>query len=185
MLKSRSYFIAAVWLIMLIVSFAYFVSERIVAFDPEEKLLKQDVKMLVTELQQMFADHGILISSSKSTFINTLYHLKVADCHCNSVTEPHINELSQKATTQGFNVKHLTLTEEMLTALPKITATPAVVFIGTSGELVYFGPYAKGLACSETSGMIELAMNNYQKGFNNQLIYREAKGCYCHSIVKV
>ncbi|MFT6586604.1 MAG: hypothetical protein ACJARX_000379 [Psychroserpens sp.] len=43
--------------------------------------------------------------------------------------------------------------------------------------MVYFGPYDKGIACSQISGVAKNILNNFIKSYAANFIIKEAKGC--------
>lgn len=159
------------WLFTIIAIFSYFVSARLVEFDPNGTLSK----LRVDEVK----DAVFQSSHSSKLTENTLYHISQSHCPCNEKTAAHIVKINQQAKLQGISIHYMALTQAQLSSIPEITATPAVLFVGKKTELVYLGPYAQGLACSETAGMIDITLRNYQKGFNNQIVFSNAQGCYC------
>ena len=62
----------------------------------------------------------------------------------------------------------------------KVFQVPGMaVSVVHNGEVVYFGPYGAGLACSQTSGYAQTILNNFIKGYAANFIIKNAKGCYC------
>ena len=105
-----------------------------------------------------------------------IIHFTQTGCHCNNVSQRHIDSLNKQANASQFSVSSLQAGQ--LEGL--IPATPAVAIID-QGKLVYFGPYGQGIGCSQTSGFAQTVLNNLQKGFAANLVVSDARGCYCNT----
>ncbi|WP_413699741.1 DUF6436 domain-containing protein [Psychromonas sp. KJ10-10] len=60
-----------------------------------------------------------------------------------------------------------------------IPSTPSVAIISNMGEVIYYGPYGQGIACSQTAGYAQTMLKNYLKGYIGNVVIKDAKGCYC------
>ena len=156
------------WLVFVFIAFGYFISQRLISFDPKAKLLNIDSASLSSvktdDIQLSFADHK-----------NTVFHLNTQTCSCNSLTTEHVTTIDSLAKHLGFQTKHITLSQSDL-----IPSTPAIMVIGDNGSLLYLGPYATGFACSTSNSLVETVLNNAKAGFNSNLIVSQAQGCYCN-----
>lgn len=168
--KASHYFAVIIWLVSIAGAFFYLINRELSLFDPNEALAGFSSQSLV---------HNIALSLHEGEVIDkTLIHIRDESCHCNSYTTKHAIALDKRAQESHFLVKTLALSE--IDKLPFIPSTPAVMLVGENNELIYFGPYAEGLACSKNNSMLELSWRNYEKGFNSHLIFNEALGCYCN-----
>lgn len=161
-----------VWLLFILIAAIYVVSQRWVAFDPELKLNKLSAEQLVNNVKAALKEEVVMN--------NTLIHFTDNNCHCNTYAQSHIEEINNQAKQYAFNV--IDFSVDNLQETLYLPSTPAVMLIGENNQLIYFGPYAQGLDCSQENDMIEISWANYQKGFNPNLIYSEAQGCYCHRV---
>ncbi|MFD2167048.1 DUF6436 domain-containing protein [Thalassotalea euphylliae] len=159
--------ICSIWLIFTIMAFAVLVDDQLVEFDGENKL----TEITPNALQQQLIG---LVGSPVDTPENQVIHFQRNDCHCNRVTATHVQSLAKLAESHGFSVNTVEL-EDTETIVP---SSPAVAII-ESGKLLYFGPYGQGVSCSETSGFAQTVFENAQKGYKDEIIMRQASGCYC------
>lgn len=164
------YVLFIVWIISTLVAATYFISARLVPFDPEKVLSSVTGNQLITELKSS----GLL---KHKDFINTVIHITSEDCHCSKFSKDHKAALNLQAQNDGFNVINIIASKKVRNIIP---STPAALITDKQGQLIYFGPYSEGLACSSSNGLIELVMNNYRKGFNSKMIVEQATGCYCN-----
>ena len=172
---SYHYWLVASWLVITLVAAGFFMSEKVVEFDPDGLLTNQSPQEIIEALQlESVTMQGHFKSSNKAT----LYHIKQADCRCNSTSEPHIQTLNEQAQALGMQIIDLQFTQHLQAIIP---STPATLITNNQGELVYLGPYGQGFACTEKTGVVTAVLNNLQKGFNSALVLNQAKGCYCAS----
>ena len=156
--------IIVIWLGVTIAAFAYFISSKLVDFNDNNKINYLDSHKLADSLKQYI----------EPTNRSTVLHFKQPDCQCQQFSEAHIKDINNIALANNFNVKNITIKGDAL-----LPATPSVAILNNLGEVVYFGPYGEGLACSQTSGFAESMLTNFIKGYSADLIIEEAKGCYC------
>ncbi|MDN3388128.1 DUF6436 domain-containing protein [Pseudoalteromonas sp. APC 3893] len=97
-------------------------------------------------------------------------------CGCSKRAVSHMNQLQTHAVRNTYDVQ---IINQSLTATNLLPNTPGAVLLDASGELVYAGPLSQGLACSASSGFVELAIDNLVAGFNSNLVVTDSKGCYC------
>lgn len=163
------YIIVAVWLISTVLAAIYFIGDRLVAFDPKQKLAGISQTTLVNRIITEFAlpDH----------MPNTLINFVSETCSCNQISEPHRSDVNKKASKDNMSVINVILPNNFSGIIP---STPAILALNKKSELIYFGPYSEGVSCGSGKGMIDLVMYNYKKGYNAQLIVENSKGCYCN-----
>lgn len=159
--------ILATWIAFTFFAFGYFIQDRLVSFDSKEKLKSvghQDLSAYLAPYSIQGEDKGK----------QTILHFSTPNCDCQSYSDKHIKAINELADEHHFNIKNIEINEHDV-----IPSTPSVALIDKSGEVVYFGPYGQGLACSETSGYAQTILNNYLKGYSENIVIKEAKGCYC------
>ncbi len=157
------------WLAATLFAAHYFISARLVAFDPDNRLISVNSSELIEQMAQLS-----VLEDNELT--NTLIHITSENCACSIYSKKHKQDVSQQAKAQGLSVLNVNLPETYNSIIP---STPAALIIDNTGQLIYFGPYSEGLACSSSNGYIELAMQNYQQGYSANLIVADSKGCYC------
>ena len=168
--KTYHYLIVLIWLLFTVIAAIYFISGRLVAFDPESKLSARSGNFVIEELKRIDQLKGIDLS-------DTIIHFTSENCSCTQYSEAHKKEINIKASKDGFNIINVSLPANLITIVP---ATPAILVVDKAEQLLYFGPYSIGLACSESNGYIETVLQNYGKGYSASLIINDAIGCYCN-----
>lgn len=156
--------IFVIWIVLTVAAFAYFIDSKLVNFNDGTKVTYLDTQELADSLTQYI----------EPTNRSSILHFSQPNCQCQQFSEAHIKDINDIATANSFNVKNITIEDH--TILP---ATPSVAILNNLGEVVYFGPYGEGLACSQTSGFAQTMLSNFIKGYSADLIIKEAKGCYC------
>jgi hypothetical protein len=159
-----------VWLGFTLFAAIYFIGQRLVAFDPQQKLVNVSQSTLVTNIMAEFA--------LPKHMPNTLINFVSEDCKCNKTSKSHLSDVKNTASQQNMSVINIILPDNFSGIIP---STPAVLALDDRSELIYFGPYSEGLACGKGEGIIDLVMSNYKKGFNAQLIMANSEGCYCNT----
>lgn len=167
----RHYLLVGMWLGCTFFLAAYFIQSRLVPFDPQGQLMEVNQDKLSASL--LFSNQDISLEGK-----GTLIHIWSSDCRCNTLALGHKRDVSKQAESDNFHVLDVELDDIPGSSI--IPSTPAVALIDSQGQLAYFGPYSTGLGCGESSGLIEVALNNLRHGFNPGLIVYEAKGCYCN-----
>lgn len=168
--KPSHYFGFVVWLTFIIGAFIYLVNRELSSFDPNRALSNISSQKLIESMKTPI--------DSKISFDKTIIHISDEACHCNGYTKNHQLAINKLAAQNNFSIQYLSIDELPDTAF--IPSTPVVMLLGENNELIYFGPYAQGIACSENNTILELAWKNYLKGFNANIIFGEAEGCYCN-----
>jgi hypothetical protein len=156
--------VLVIWLSLTIAAFAYFIDNKLVDFNADNKLSYLDHQQLSSSLSQY----------NEPSDNNTILHFSQPNCQCQSFSEAHISDMNSLAKANNFKVKNITIKDQTL-----LPATPSVAIVNKHGEVVYFGPYGEGIACSQTSGFAQTMLNNFIKGYAANLIIKDAKGCYC------
>lgn len=144
------------------------------SFDPNLALINTSPSHLLENIQE-----EIQLPDNLS---GTLIHISSSDCDCNLLTKKHKYALTNFAKEKRYKIENVVLSQDMLRKSNSyIPSTPAVMLVGDNNQLIYFGPYAQGLNCSQQTGLVEVSLENYQKGYNPELILSQASGCYCHT----
>ena len=126
------------------------------SFDPNMKLSGQDSSTVIKQVRA--------ISALKNVNLNhAIIHFTSDECSCTQYSDEHKRAIN--------------LPTDLLTIIP---STPAILITGGKEELLYFGPYSAGLACSASNGYVETVLQNYAQGFNSDLVISDVKGCYCN-----
>lgn len=163
------YVIVVVWLIFTVLAAIYFISDRLVKFDPEEKLLNISTQALVAEVISEF--------DLPAQMPNTLINFTSEGCKCNQNSQEHLSDVKNTAKKENLAVINISLPQNLSNIIP---STPSVLLLDNNSQLIYFGPYSEGASCNKGEGIIDLVMANYKKGFNAELIISNAQGCYCN-----
>lgn len=167
---ARHYIVFACWLIGTIIAATYFISGRLLPFDPEQKLSTKNSIALLAQLNEIDQLKNVDLK-------NTIIHFTSDDCFCTQYSDDHKRSINQQADLDGFNVFNVNLPAHVA---PLIPSTPAILIIGQEKQLLYFGPYSIGLACTQSNGYVETVLQNYAKGYAASLIINDASGCYCN-----
>jgi hypothetical protein len=164
------YIVFFIWLALTLIAAIYFISNRLIPFDPNMKLLRVNKISLVKEIKQINKLKNVNLS-------NTIIHFTSNDCSCTQYSEEHKASINKKVKLDGFNIININLPSDLLTIIP---STPAILILDSKEELLYFGPYSVGLACSESNGYVEAVLQNYAQNYNSDLVISDVKGCYCN-----
>lgn len=164
------YAVFVLWLVLTLAAAVYFITGRLLPFDPNRKLLGQDSSVVIEQLKEISALKNINLS-------NTIVHFTSHECACTQYSEDHKRAINKQAKSAGFDVININIPADLFTIIP---STPAILITGGVEELLYFGPYSAGLACSESNGYVETVLKNYAQGFNSDLVISDIKGCYCN-----
>jgi len=163
------YIIVFVWLAFTLVAAAYFITDRLVPFDPNQKLNNMSQYALVNKIKSDF--------ELPADLSNTLVNFVSENCRCNQTSSTHLSDVKMTAERENMSVINVVIPDNFSGIIP---STPAVLALDDNSELIYFGPYSEGLSCSSGEGIIDLVMSNYKKGFNAKLIMTATQGCYCN-----
>ncbi|PKF61752.1 hypothetical protein CW745_10585 [Psychromonas sp. psych-6C06] len=155
------------WIVFTVSAFAYFTSDRLIDFDADDKLQGMDAKKLSPHFE-------VYIKNTPVENKKTILHFSTPDCECQINIKSHSKAIDRLAKRNAFQVQHITIDEHDV-----IPSTPSIAVLGNDGQVVYFGPYGQGLTCNETSGFAQTVLNNYLKGYANNIVIKEAQGCYC------
>ncbi|NRA52564.1 MAG: hypothetical protein HRU23_00270 [Gammaproteobacteria bacterium] len=166
------YLVLGGWLMLVVLAAVYFIRLRLVSFDPDQMLKGIESDLFISEIKR-------LAGLDNEKLSNTVIHFTAPNCHCTQFGEAHKKAINTSAMSQGFNIVNVQLDPTDLNTI--IPSTPAVLLVDKLGQLLYFGPYSQGLACSQSNGFIETALNNYKIGLSAKLILSETQGCYCNT----
>ncbi|KTF16650.1 DUF6436 domain-containing protein [Pseudoalteromonas sp. H105] len=161
----KLYTIIFIWFISVVTGLVYFQLSSIRTFDPQQKMLEND----------WFEDFKTLTHWQNPSDA-TLTIVIDSECGCSKRSAEHVKQLASLADTYDVKVTVLDAAKMSKELLPNV---PGAVLIDSVGSLAYAGPLSEGIACSSSSGFIELVMNNLQSGFNSNLTVTQAQGCYC------
>lgn len=158
------------WLGLTFFAANYFISGRLMPFDPNMRLSGQDSLAVIKQVREIAALNKVDLSK-------TIVHFTSNECSCTQYSDAHKQAIDKQAKSDGFTVININLPSDLLTIIP---STPAILITGVVEELLYFGPYSAGLACSESNGYVEAVLQNYAQGYNSDLVISDVKGCYCN-----
>lgn len=167
--KQFQILLLVLWLSLVFVAAVYFISKRIAAFDPNLTLLNTQHASIMAQVKKIPGLEATNLS-------DTIVHFTQQGCHCTRFSDQHKQQINRSANEDNFNVLNIELSADSI-----IPSTPAILIVDKLGQLMYLGPYSKGLECTKTNGFVELVLNNYQQGFNSKLVVSQAQGCYCNS----
>jgi len=159
-----------IWIFFTLLAAIYFISNRLVLFDPKMKLSGVDSGLVIEQIRE--------IKQLKNVdLVNTIIHFTSKDCSCTEYSQEHKVSINKKAKADDFNIINIHLAADLRTIIP---STPSILIVSELEELLYFGPYSIGLACSQSNGYVETVLQNYAQGYGSDLIINDAKGCYCN-----
>jgi len=164
------YIVFFLWLCLTLVAAIYFISNRLTLFDPKMNLLGRNSSAVITAARELEGLKDVNLS-------NTIIHFTSDNCSCTQYSKEHKTEIDKKAKRAGFNIININLPADLLTIIP---STPSILIVNAMEELLYFGPYSVGLACSQSNGYVEVVLQNYAQGYNSDLLISEVTGCYCN-----
>ncbi|NVK54385.1 MAG: thioredoxin [Alteromonadaceae bacterium] len=147
--------------------------DQIKMFDPQMKLAQAASQPNFD--QQFTAD-----LSAAGVKPGSLVHIRASQrCYCNTLTEPHQQELSQALAANGYQVTQVSLTEH-----PQLTqyidAFPALAVVDKQGKLRYVGPYAIGYGCFTGNNLVaEISQLATASEYFGASVNSDAKGCFC------
>jgi hypothetical protein len=165
----KHYIVVALWLLLTGLAAVYFINSRLAAFDPNMKLTGKNANEIVNQLKkidELNYEHGN----------KKIIHITSDNCSCTQFSKTHKDAINKTAKEDGFSVNNVNLPANFSSIIP---ATPSILILNENNELLYFGPYSAGLACTESNGYIETVLNNYSMGYNSNLIVNDVEGCYC------
>jgi hypothetical protein len=158
------------WLFFTVLAAIYFIKNRLTLFDPNLNLKQKESVFVIKEIKEIEALKNVNLS-------NTIIHFTSKNCSCTQYSQEHKLSINEKAKLANFNVININLPPDLLTIIP---STPSILMVREIEELLYFGPYSAGLACSQSNGFVESVLQNHAKGYNSDLIISDIKGCYCN-----
>ena len=164
------YIVFSIWLVFTVAAAIYFISGRLVTFDPDKKLAGKNSSLVIQQLKEMDKLKSVDLS-------DTIIHFTSNNCSCTQYSEAHKRDINKQAKLDGFNVININLPTHLKNIIP---STPSILIVNKDENLLYLGPYSIGLACSASNGYVEIIMKNYTKGYSSSLIINDATGCYCN-----
>lgn len=164
MTKSQCW-ILVLWISFTVLAFAYFIDNKLVDFDAEHKLENMTA--------QEFAPHLSPFLGTNDN-VSRIIHFSKKNCDCQQTSELHIKEINNLASESHFDIINIELKEHDI-----IPSVPSIAIMSKTGEVIYYGPYGQGIACSQTAGYAQTMLKNYLKGYVSNVIIKDAKGCYC------
>ena len=164
------YTVFVLWLGLTFTAATYFITGRLMPFDPKMKLSEYDSSAVIQQVREIAALKNVDLSKA-------IIHFTSNDCSCTQYSEEHKLAINKQAKSDGFDIININLPADLLTIIP---STPAILIVGGLEQLLYFGPYSAGLACSQSNGYVEAVLQNYAQGYNSDLVISDVKGCYCN-----
>lgn len=158
------------WLCLTLIAAVYFITSRLILFDPNMKLRGKDSSLVLQQVREIEELKNISLS-------NSIIHFTSENCSCTQYSKEHKASINQHAKLEDFNIINVKLPSNLLTIIP---STPSILIVDEIEDLLYFGPYSAGLACSESNGYVETVLQNYVQGYNSDLIISNVEGCYCN-----
>jgi hypothetical protein len=159
-----------IWLSLTLLAAIYFITSRLVSFDPELKLSGENSHSIINQIREIDELKTVNLS-------NTIIHFTSNNCSCSQFSEEHKLSINKDAEVENFTVININISDKLSTIIP---STPSILILSEVEDLLYFGPYSIGLACSESNGYVETVMKNYAQGYTSDLVISDAKGCYCN-----
>ncbi len=144
-------------------------------FDPEQRLA---IKLMELDLEAK-------LLSTLNTFKNNssrgrIFHLYQNQCICERLAKSHVKTLDSWASDNRFESHSVNINQyPQLKAF--VPSTPAILAIDANNQLIYFGPYSRGIGCFNRSGEIDQQLANWVTPNSQRagIIETDAKGCYC------
>ena len=164
------YIVFIVWLFFTLIAAIYFIQGRLNSFDPDMKLVDKQSSLIINQVRELKELKNVDLK-------NSIIHFTSNDCSCTPFSREHKASINEQAKRDGFNIINITLPSDSAIIIP---STPSILITNEAENLLYFGPYSVGLACSESNGYVETVLHNYAKGYNSDLIISDAEGCYCN-----
>ena len=164
-----------VWLISMIIGLMYYSLSRLVAFDPEYRLLDNAVSV-------DFSNHLTkALLKQYGSVSGKAFHFYDNGCFCNRLAQQHISEVKSQVKGRGFENNSININEfEQFNHF--IPSTPAVVLFNNRGDLIFLGPYSTGYLCTAGNGFVEQLIDRMQQdAVDKSIIISVAKGCYCNN----
>lgn len=158
------------WLGLTILAAMYFIKSRLTLFDPDMNLLESDSSSFIQQVKEIEELKNVNLSK-------TIIHFTSNNCACTQYSKEHKTSINKVANADGFTIININLPPDLMTIIP---STPSILILNEVEELLYFGPYSLGLACTQSNGYVEIVLKNYAQGYNSDLIISDVKGCYCN-----
>ncbi len=162
-----------IWAIAIVGALLVANLDQIKMFDPQMKLAQAASQ---PDFDQRFSAQ----LSEAGVAPGSLVHIRGNQrCYCNTLTEPHQQELTESLADEGYAATQVSLSEHP--ALTQyIDSFPALAVVDKQGKLRYLGPYAIGYGCFTGNNLVaeisELATSNTYYGAS---VNADAKGCFC------
>jgi len=147
-----------IWLSFTFFAFSYFIQGKLISFDAENKLMNIEHKELAPHLIYLIGEAKGDSDSVNGDIENTIIHFSKPNCECQQYSAAHIQDINKLAIDNNFTIKKVVINEHNI-----IPSTPSVAIIDNTGDVIYFGPYGQGIACSQTSGYAQTMLNNYKE----------------------
>jgi len=160
--------LAALWAVTIIISLIYIVKDRVVAFDPEQKILSEFSSTL---------DYLDVFSKLFSKSLNDeKIVLRITDsgCSCNKGSELHWRTL--KHTYSSATFKELDVSDLAADIRAMVPSTPMAIVADANAVVLYAGPFSDAIYCSSDNSLIESYLKN---SLTMRYVPMATEGCYC------
>jgi len=138
--------IVFIWLSVTIAAFGYFICGRLVNFN-----FNFDDKLNGVEHQQLAMALKPYTAALANNSTNTVLQFSQPGFQCQQYSKDQIQDINKIATEHQFNILNIALTEHLI-----VPATPSIAILNNIGDVIYYGPYGEGLACSKQQVMPKL-----------------------------
>lgn len=162
----------ALWALGLLVAMLAYSQTQLQLFDPAMTLSQ-------AASGPTFDDDFVKLLEAEGVGPGSIVHLESsAGCYCNSLTAPHVRQLSA-ALDENYQLHRLSV-DTAPRLQPLITTFPAVAVIDKQRRLRYLGPYASGYGCFTGKTLVEvIARTATAQSPLGAMVNTTAEGCFC------
>lgn len=170
-MRLRQTLLLVLWPLLSLALLGIFTWQRVVAFDPADRLASADAEQSITRLFQQTYDDiqqtGFVVSAEA--------------CQCNNFNAPLERQMHRLLSEQDYSVRKVVLNadSELRRLIPSV---PALVVFDAEQHLRYVGPMSAGYVCTpatnEIAGLVAGIIGGQYLGAQ---INNLTSGCYCHT----
>jgi len=160
--------LAALWAVSIIFSLIYIFKNRMVAFDPEQKILSE----FSSTLDYLDAFSKLFSKSLNGEKI--VLRITDSGCSCNTGSELHWRTLKQTYSTATFIELDINDLAADIRAL--VPSTPMAIVSDANAVVLYAGPFSDSITCSSDNSLIEAYLKD---SLTMRYVPLAIEGCYC------